>query len=81
MKNKKVISLPHTVLGLGDDIIGSFKIDLSVSIKNQLLTIVENSVGFANDYFKTLYSIKKIATAYKIKCSSKRMFRFIYFTN
>jgi hypothetical protein len=70
MKNKKGISLPHPVLGLGDDIVGSFKIDLSISIKNQLLTIIENSVGFDNEYFKTLYSSKKIATAYKIKCSS-----------
>lgn len=70
MKNKKGISLPYPVLGLGDDISGSFKINLSVSIKNQNFTIVENSIEIDNEYFNLLLNSKMIATAYKITCSS-----------
>ena len=70
MKNKKGISLPHPVIGLGDDVDGEFNIGLQIVVKNQEFIIDEISVDINNDYFKSLFANKIITTAYKILCSS-----------
>jgi hypothetical protein len=70
MKIKKGISLPYPVLGLGDDVNGSFKIDIKASVLNQELLLVEESIEINNVYFNSLLLESKIASAYKIICPS-----------
>jgi hypothetical protein len=70
MRNSDSISLPHPVLGISNDIEGSFSVELSCSIKDSVLNIVEDKLEIENDYFNKLIKENKAVVVYKITCNS-----------
>lgn len=67
MSIKNGVSLPHPVLGNGNDVNGSFTVNISATIDSGELKLKQDGdIFFDNDYFKKLYDEKKIIPSYKI---------------
>lgn len=70
--NIETCSYPHPVLGLNDDILGDFSLNLDVERDNTKRTIVFfiKNIVINNTYFQSLISDNKACLLLKIYCSS-----------
>jgi hypothetical protein len=67
MNKNTIISLPHPVLGNGNDITGSFAIDIKAELNGEDLILSQiGDIQFTNEYFQQLSQDKKIIPAFKI---------------
>jgi hypothetical protein len=77
MRNSKNISLPHPVLGIADDIKGSFEVILSCAIDDKSLILKSESIVINNNYFNTLLEEQKAKIIFKVVCNSTLFMKFI----
>ena len=70
MRNSGNISWPHPVLGNSDDIVGSFQVKITGSVKDHVLSLKSEAIEIDNDYFKSLIDDEKAIVLFKLSCSS-----------
>jgi hypothetical protein len=67
MSKNNGVSLPHPVLGNGNDVEGSFSVNIIPALEDGKLKLIQDGdVLFTNDYFKSLSDSGKINTSFKI---------------
>jgi len=67
MSKRTGISLPHPVIGNGDDVEGAFIVNVIAVLDGEDLKLTQDGdVVFTNDYYKKLMEDKVITTAFKI---------------